>query len=104
MKGSDIMSVSKEDVEYIAGLARLSFDEGEKEVLVEDLNKILNYVDQLSQLPTDNIDIEVNPFYIENVYREDEVETSMSLQEVLKNAPETLEGYVVVPKVIGEEV
>lgn len=97
------MSVSKKDVEYVAELARLSFDEDEKEAFVEDLNSILNYVDQLSELDTDHIDIVVNPYYIENVYREDEIETSMDLQDVLKNAPETLEEYVVVPKVIGGE-
>lgn len=98
------MSVSKKDVEYVAQLARLTFNEDEKEILAEDLNQILKYVDQLSVLDTDHIDIVVNPYYIENVYREDQVEPSMPLKDVIKNAPETLEGYVVVPKIIGGEV
>ncbi|MHC1684518.1 MAG: Asp-tRNA(Asn)/Glu-tRNA(Gln) amidotransferase subunit GatC [Clostridiaceae bacterium] len=98
------MSVSKKDVEYVAQLARLTFSEDEKEILAEDLNQILNYVDQLSMIETDQIDIVVNPYYIENVYREDEVEPSMPLKEVLKNVPEIHEGYVVVPKIISGEV
>lgn len=104
MKGSERMSVSKKDVEYVAELARLTFNEEEKESLAEDLNQILNYVDQLSMIDTDHIEIVVNPYYIENVYREDQVEPSMPIKDVLKNAPETEEGYVVVPKIIGGEV
>ncbi|MCR3761592.1 Asp-tRNA(Asn)/Glu-tRNA(Gln) amidotransferase subunit GatC [Clostridium felsineum] len=94
------MSVSKKDVEYVAELARLSFSEDEKEGLMKDLNSILLYVDKLSELNTDNVDIIVNPYYIENKFREDEVEESMDLKDVIKNAPKNLEEYIVVPKVI----
>ncbi|URZ04078.1 Asp-tRNA(Asn)/Glu-tRNA(Gln) amidotransferase subunit GatC [Clostridium felsineum] len=94
------MSVSKKDVEYVAELARLSFSEDEKEGLMKDLNSILLYVDKLSELNTDNVDIIVNPYYIENKFREDQVEESMDLKDVIKNAPKNLEEYIVVPKVI----
>lgn len=96
------MSVSKKDVEYVAELARLSFDEDEKEGLAEDLNQILAYVEKLGELDTDNEDIIVNPYYIENNFREDEVAPSIDLEDVLKNAPETLEEYVLVPTIIKE--
>lgn len=96
------MSVSKKDVEYVAELARLSFDEDEKEGLAEDLNQILSYVEKLGELDTENEDIIVNPYYIENKFREDEVTPSMSLEDVIKNAPETLEEYVLVPTIIKE--
>ncbi|AAK80618.1 aspartyl/glutamyl-tRNA amidotransferase subunit C [Clostridium acetobutylicum EA 2018] len=95
-----IMSVSKKDVEYVAELARLSFSEEQKEGFMEDLNSILGYVDKLSELDTDNVDIIVNPYYIENKFREDEVEESMDLKDVIKNAPKNLEEYIVVPKII----
>lgn len=96
------MSVSKKDVEYVAELARLSFDEAEKEGLAEDLNQILAYVEKLGELDTEKEDIIVNPYYIENRFREDEITPSMNLEEVLKNAPETLEEYVLVPTIIKE--
>lgn len=96
------MSVSKKDVEYVAELARLSFDEDEKEGLAEDLNQILSYVEKLGELDTENEDIIVNPYYIENKFREDEITPSMSLEDVIKNAPETLEEYVLVPTIIKE--
>ncbi|ABS33286.1 aspartyl/glutamyl-tRNA(Asn/Gln) amidotransferase subunit C [Clostridium botulinum] len=94
------MSVSKKDVEYVAELARLEFKEEEKDSFVNDLNKILNYMEKLDELNTDDVDIVVNPYYIENKYREDNVEKSMELKEVIDNAPESLEEYVIVPKVI----
>lgn len=96
------MSVSKKDVEYVAELARLSFDEAEKEGLAEDLNQILAYVEKLGELDTEKEDIIVNPYYIENRFREDKITPSMNLEEVLKNAPETLEEYVLVPTIMKE--
>ncbi|WP_138203820.1 Asp-tRNA(Asn)/Glu-tRNA(Gln) amidotransferase subunit GatC [Haloimpatiens lingqiaonensis] len=96
------MSVSKEDVEYIAKLSRLSFNEEEKESLINDLNNILNYMKQLNELNTDAVDIVVNPYYMENKFREDQVVESMELEKVLENAPEKLGEYVVVPKIMEE--
>jgi glutamyl-tRNA(Gln) and/or aspartyl-tRNA(Asn) amidotransferase, C subunit len=96
------MSVSKKDVEYVAELARLSFDEDEKDSLAEELNQILAYVEKLGELDTESEDIIVNPYYIENKFREDEITPSMNLEDVLKNAPETLEEYVLVPTIIKE--
>jgi len=94
------MSVTKGDVEYVAELARLSFNEEEKEELIGNLNVILGYVNKLSELNTDSVDITVNPYYIENKFREDVAEESMSLKEVIDNSPQNLEEYIVVPKII----
>lgn len=94
------MSVSKNDVEYVAELARLSFSEEEKQDLMVDLNSVLGYIEKLKELDTENTDIIVNPYYIENKFREDEIEPSMELSAVLNNAPDKLEEYVVVPKII----
>ena len=94
------MAVSIKDVDYVAELARLSFDESEKEGLAEDLNQILAYVEKLGELDTENEDIIVNPYYIENKYREDVVVPSLDLKDVISNAPDSLEEYVVVPAII----
>jgi aspartyl-tRNA(Asn)/glutamyl-tRNA(Gln) amidotransferase subunit C len=94
------MAVTKKDVEYVADLARLSFSEEEKEGLIEDLNSVLQYIEKLNELDTENVEIIVNPYYIENRLREDEVKPSMELSEVLDNAPSMLEEYFLVPKVI----
>ncbi|MFA9399069.1 MAG: Asp-tRNA(Asn)/Glu-tRNA(Gln) amidotransferase subunit GatC [Clostridiaceae bacterium] len=94
------MSVSKKDVEYVAELARLDFTEDEKQSLIGDLNSVLGYIEKLNELDTEDVDIIVNPYYIENKFREDIITESMDLQDVIKNSPMNLEEYIVVPKVI----
>ena len=97
------MSVSKKDVDYIKELARLRVSEEEAEGLVKDLNSILKYVDQLNEVDTDAVEMLVNPLYIENVYREDVVESSLTSEDFLMNAPERVEDYLKVPRVIDRE-
>ena len=94
------MSVSKKDVEYVADLARISFSEDEKEALIHDLNSVLGYMEKLNSLDTEDVDIIVNPIYIENKFREDQIKPSMSEKDVIMNAPDNLEEYVLVPKVL----
>jgi len=96
------MAVSKKDVEYVAQLARIQLSEDEKEQMIGDLNKVLGYMDKLNELDTDNVDIIVNPYYIENKFREDEVQESMNLEEVIKNSPQNLEEYILVPRIIED--
>ncbi|AEB76847.1 Asp-tRNA(Asn)/Glu-tRNA(Gln) amidotransferase subunit GatC [Clostridium botulinum] len=92
--------ISKKDVKYTAKLAKLSFNEEEEKALIDDLNKILDDMEKLNELNTNNINITVNPYYIENQYREDEEEESLTLDMVLKNSPDSQNEYIVVPKVI----
>lgn len=94
------MKVLKKDVEYVAELARLSFTEEEKDNLIGDLNSVLGYVEKLNGLNTDDVEMIVNPYYLENKFREDVIEPSMKLSDVLNNAPEKIEEYVIVPKII----
>ena len=96
------MSVTKKDVEHVAELARIELSESEKENMIEDLNKVLDYMKKLEELDTENEDIIVNPYYIENKFRNDEVEESMSIDEVMANAPERLEEYILVPRIIED--
>lgn len=49
------MSVTKEDVAYIANLARLQPDEAQTETLMRDMNRILEYMEQLNQVDTSDV-------------------------------------------------
>jgi aspartyl-tRNA(Asn)/glutamyl-tRNA(Gln) amidotransferase subunit C len=100
MKVGNTMSVTKKDVDHIANLARLEFSDSEKDSLIGDLNKVLVYIEKLNELNTEDEDIIVNPYYIENRFRDDEIQKSMKVEEVVGIAPQSLEGYIVVPKVI----
>ncbi|MGH1362320.1 MAG: Asp-tRNA(Asn)/Glu-tRNA(Gln) amidotransferase subunit GatC [Calditrichia bacterium] len=94
------MSVSLKQVEHIASLARLSFDDKEKQQLSEELSSIIGYIEQLKTVNTDNVEPLSHPSEITNVLREDVVESSFSQETALKNAPAKEKGFFKVPKVI----
>ena len=95
------MSVTKKDVEHIAQLARLKFNEEEFESFTEQLNEILGYVDKLNELDTENIEPLSHPVEGSNVFRADAAVPSIPTEEGLKNAPQSSEEYFKVPKVIN---
>jgi len=96
------MSVTVKQVEHIAGLARLTFAESEKEVMTGQLNKVLEYVEQLKELDTDHVEPLASAAGAVNVMREDKEGTSLTHREALRNAPSKTEEFFKVPKVISE--
>jgi aspartyl-tRNA(Asn)/glutamyl-tRNA(Gln) amidotransferase subunit C len=96
------MSVTKKDVEYIAKLARLRFKEEEVIKYAEELNEILNYMDKLNELNTEDVDPLSHPIEIINVFREDRLIPSLDRADALKNAPAKDEEFFKVPKVINK--
>jgi aspartyl-tRNA(Asn)/glutamyl-tRNA(Gln) amidotransferase subunit C len=97
------MSVTKKEVEHIAELAHLQLKEAELDEYTLQLNKILEYVEKLKELDTENVKPLSQPVKGENVYREDIVEPSVDRWEALKNAPSKNEEFFKVPKVINAD-
>lgn len=97
------MSVTKKEVEKIAELARLKFDEKELEGFTNDMNKILGYVEKLNQLNTESVEPLSHPNESSNVFREDEFTPSITKEDALKNAPDRNEKFFKVPKVIQDK-
>jgi aspartyl-tRNA(Asn)/glutamyl-tRNA(Gln) amidotransferase subunit C len=94
------MGISADDVKYVAQLSRLEFKEDEIEKFTKDLSSIVGYVNKLNELDTEDVEALVNPIYIENDFREDDIKDSLDRENVLLNAPEKEEGYFKVPTVI----
>jgi len=94
--------VTVNDVEHVASLAKLSFTTEEKALLVEQLNKILEYMEQLNELDTSNVEPLSHVIELSNVFRPDETTSSLGREEALRNAPARTEKFFKVPKVIGE--
>jgi len=97
------MPVSKKDVEYIAGLAKLKFSDEEFENYTHQLNDILVYVEKLNELNTENIEPLSHPVENTNVFRTDELRESIPTEEGLKNAPGATDEFFKVPKVINQD-
>ena len=94
--------ITKDQVKYVAHLARLTFTEEEVEVFAKDLGDIIGFAEQLNELDTDGIEETTHVLDISNVLRKDEVRESLSREDALKNAPSQQDGQVKVPKVIGD--
>ena len=94
------MKITPEEVAYVAQLARLNLTPEEVESMTEQLDRILNYVDKLSELDTSGIEPSPHALSIHNAFREDEVKDSLGQEKSLANSPLQNGEAFVVPKVI----
>jgi len=94
--------ITIKDVEHVAKLARLSLTEEEKEKFTKQLGDILNYVEQLNEVNTDNVEPMAHAFPITNVMRDDNAYTEFTREELLANAPEEEDGFFKVPKIVED--
>ena len=94
------MEVTTELVEKLAFLSRLNFSEAEKTEITDDLSKMIAFVDKLNEVDTTGVEPLIHMSSEVNVLRNDETGGSVSREEALKNAPQTLEEFFAVPKVI----
>lgn len=95
------MAVTRDEVAKIAALAYLRFSEEELERYTGQLNRILEYVEQLNELDTELVPVTYHPAEYPNVFREDEPRQGLTVDEALQNAPQKSWQYFVVPKVIA---
>lgn len=94
------MSISIQDVEHVAKLARLDLTEEEKETYAKQLSEILAYVEQLNAVDTEQVAPTSHVMELVNVMREDESRPSPPIEQVLKNAPDEEDGHFRVPAVL----
>jgi len=89
-----------ETVEYVAELARLKFSESEIEAFAEQFQGILSYIQTIEELDLEGVEPLTNITEMSNIFREDIVIPSLSLEDVLLNAPKHNESFFKVPKVL----
>jgi len=94
------MIIDDQLLNHIADLAKLEFPEEEREAIKGDLNRILEFINQMNAVDTSNVEPLVYISDAQHVLREDEVKQDISQQEALKNAPDRDSDYFKVPKVI----
>ena len=94
------MSIDNKTVRKVSKLAKIRINEQEEKKLIEELNNILGWVDELKKVDTEQIEPMLSVFNESMVMRKDEVSSETSDELVLKNAPESKSGFFVVPKVV----
>ena len=87
-------------VDEVAHLARLEFTEEGKVEILNDMNRMLAFVDKLNEMDTDGVEPLIYMTDEVNVMREDEPKITLTQKEALKNAPKKDSDYFKVPKVI----
>lgn len=95
------MKLTIEEVEQIAALARLALTDAEKRRYAEQLSDILEYAAKLDELSTEDIPPTASVLTTELRLRKDEVRAGLAQEDVLRNAPETMDGQFKVPPVLG---
>lgn len=104
--------LSKEDILKLAELAAIEIEESEIELFRNDLEKIISYVNRLSEIDFTGIEPMQNPYDSVNFWREDIVQPSLPLEVALQNAPRRAGPFFVFPRIVpmkqgekgGEEI
>lgn len=94
-------SITRDDVLYLAQLSNITLNEADVDMLRHDVGEILGYVEKLNELDTENVEPTYQVTDLENVWRDDEIDTyGISREVLMKNAPEEMSNQIKVPKVL----
>ena len=96
------MSLTREDVAWIANLARLALTDEELEAYRTQLSAVLEYAAKLNELNLDNVEPSAHAVARHNVWREDVVEPSLPLEDVLFNAAATAQDQFLIQSVLDD--
>ncbi len=94
------MKITAAEVEHVAKLARLELTDAEKATFTGQMDAILSYVDKLNELNTEGIIPTAHAVPMENAFRDDVTAPSIGIDNALGNAPDRVESFFRVPKVI----
>ncbi len=90
------------DVGYVAKLACVDLTDEEKTLFQGQLDQVLHYVEQLNELDVADVEPTAHAIPVYNVFRKDELGTSLNHLDVIANAPSASDGQVRVPKIIDQ--
>jgi aspartyl-tRNA(Asn)/glutamyl-tRNA(Gln) amidotransferase subunit C len=95
------VKITRDEVLYVARLARLEVEEAATDKLAAQIGSILGYVDQLNQVDTAGVPPTSHALALTNAFREDAVRPHIGRDAALANAPAQEEGCFLVPKIVG---
>ena len=94
--------ISAEDVKHVASLAKLSVSDEQLPYFTEQLGQIIGLFETIGEVNTDGVKPTVSVTDQLNVMRDDIADNWQERDELLANAPETMDGYIKVPTIIDE--
>ncbi len=95
------MEVNQDTISHLAELSNFALTNDESTRLVSDIKEIVNYISQLDELDTSNVEPTYQVFEMENIWREDEILPQDADREALLGlAKEVKDNQIKVPKVL----
>jgi aspartyl-tRNA(Asn)/glutamyl-tRNA(Gln) amidotransferase subunit C len=94
------MSFNEQTIKTISNLARLRLPKEDEEKFANDINGILNWVEQLQEVDVDGVEPLVSVSPRESAIREDKVTDGGLQTELTANAPESIQGFYEVPRMV----
>lgn len=94
------MSVSLDEVRHLAALSEINLTDDELASLTADIDKIVDYINQLNELDTEGVEPTFQLTGLRNVWREDKIEPQLPREQLLSLAPAAENNQVKVPKVL----
>jgi len=95
-------TLTMDQVRHVAKLSRLSLSDAELEQYRGQLGAVLGYITKLNQLDLEGVEPLAHPSGQTNQLDDDEPQSGLALEQVLRNAPAVMDRYFSVPKVLGE--
>lgn len=94
------MKITREEVNHVATLARLHLDDAANTKMVQQIGRILEYVETLNRVETLDIEPTFHAIALNNAFRDDREREHLGREKTLGNAPQSEDGNFIVPKVI----
>ena len=101
---SNNITIDDKLVADLSRLAKLKFDASKAEKMKSDLDKIISFVDKLSEIDTEGVEPLIYLSEEVNVLRVDEIKNEVSQENALKNAPQKDSDYFKVPTVLRKQL
>ncbi|MEK7567732.1 MAG: Asp-tRNA(Asn)/Glu-tRNA(Gln) amidotransferase subunit GatC [Patescibacteria group bacterium] len=94
--------ISKDDIKKLSSLSRITISEKEEEKLAKDMEGILSYVGQLSEVEISDRGVSKEKSELKNIMREDVISNNYNIvaNDILKESPKLKGDYIVVKKIL----
>ncbi|OFI49637.1 asparaginyl/glutamyl-tRNA amidotransferase subunit C [Floricoccus tropicus] len=92
--------ITEEEVRHVANLSKLEFDDQEVTAYAEQLGKIIEMIDLLNEVDTEGVEFTSNVANNTNFMREDVSTPGWNRDELMRNVPESEDGFIKVPAIL----
>lgn len=91
------------NIKHLAKLGNIKLNKKEEKIFTSEIENILNFINKIQNINTENILPTFQVTNQKNIFRQDKQKTCLPVKEVLKNAPKTLNNYILVPKIMSQD-